>query len=63
MPYIKNENDEVFNVTENNFEFVDNIVKCKYSFDLNTFNATFNLYLIIPTNNNENIVLELNMIK
>ena len=63
MPYIKNENDEVFNVTENNFEFVDNIVKCKSSFDLNSFNATFNLYLIIPTNNNENIVLELNMIK
>lgn len=60
--YIKTENDRIF-TSNSEHEYIKNIGKCSYTFKLSKFNSSLTMQLIIPTDNGNDIVLELEKIE
>lgn len=57
-PYIRTEY-ETLNITNSNHEYIGYKSECDYTFDLSIFNATPTMQLIMPIENGEEIMLEL----
>lgn len=57
-PYIKTEN-EILNITNSDHGYTGYISECDYTFELSTFNSTPTMQLIVPIENGEEIILNL----